>query len=173
MGATFFFLSKVKAADPEKWPTWKPLIYELTFRNVMELREQLASTVGYLPTFWAFMIKQFIPHVVLILFINLAASNTDDGDALFGNYGDYINWPFQGLGYLTVIFAFGLFLIGFGAPDLYKGLTLLDEKALIHGYGQGTQVKELEKMGMDTSGKQEGSNESDAEEQDKSVEAEA
>lgn len=148
LGGSFYFLSKVKAAEPDKWPTWGPLVYELTFRNVMELRDQLSSTIGFLPKIWAYMMKQFIPHIVLLLFINLAQSSTKSGDPVFGNYGGYVSWPFQIIGYGTVIFAFGLFVIGFFAPDLYKGLTLLDEKALIHGYGQGSQVKELEKMGI-------------------------
>lgn len=148
MGATFYYLSIVKTQEPEKWPTWKPLIYELTFRNVMELREQLSTSIGWLPEIWAYMMKQFIPHVILILFINLAQSSTGTvGEPLFGNYGGYANWPFQIMGYGTTLFAFGLFVIGFVAPDLYKGLTLLDEKALIHGYGQGAQKKELEKLG--------------------------
>jgi hypothetical protein len=159
LGLTFFFLAKVKAENPEKWPTWSPLIYELTLRNVMELRDQLSTTVGWLPWIWAFLIKNFIPHVVLLLFINLAQSNSGTvGEPLFGNYGGYEDWPFQWMGYATVFFAFGLFIIGFVAPGLYSGLTLLDEKTLIHGYGQGAPAKELEKMGdeLDENSEEEG-----------------
>jgi len=95
------------------------------------------------------MIKQFIPHVVLILFINLAQSKNDDGEPLFGNYGGYSSWPYQILGYGTVLFSISLFLIGFLFPNLYSGLSLLDEKTIMHGYGQGAgaddeDVKQLE-----------------------------
>jgi len=144
LGLTVFFLKKKMAEEPDKWSSLGDIFWELSFRNIMELREKLSSTIGFLPTIWAYMIKQMIPHVVLILFINLAQSTTENGDPLFGNYGGYIPWPFQIIGYGTVIFAFGLFSIGFAAPDLYSGLTLLDEKAIIHGYGQGTPGKEVE-----------------------------
>ena len=75
--------------------------------------------------------KQLIPQVILILFINLAQSKNDDGDPLFGNYGGYISWPFQVLGYLAVVFAGFLFLLGLAVPNAYNGLTLIDEKTVI------------------------------------------
>jgi len=155
IGATLFFLKKRMEEEPGKW-TWSAIIYEITFRNVMELREQLSSTIGFLPKIWAFMIKQFIPHVVLILFINLAQSKATNGEPLFGNYGGYSSWPFQIMGYGTVLFALGLFLIGFLFPDLYSGLTLVDDKMVMHGYGQGVQEaaehKKLEGDEVDVDG---------------------
>jgi hypothetical protein len=144
LGLTVYFLKKKMAEEPAKWSSLGEIFWELSFRNIMELREKLASTIGFLPTIWAYMIKQMIPHVVLVLFINLAQSTTTDGEPLFGNYGGYVSWPFQIIGYGTVVFAFGLFLIGFAAPDLYAGLSLLDEKTIIQGYGQGEPGKELE-----------------------------
>ena len=134
IGFTLYFLKKKMKEEPDRW-TWKSIIYELALRNVMELREQLSSTIGFLPKIWAYMMKQFIPHVILILFINLAQSSNEDGQPLFGNYGGFPDWPYQILGFGTVIFALGLFLIGFFFPELYSGLSLLDEKNIIHGYG--------------------------------------
>lgn len=175
LGFTWFFLKKKMEEEPGKW-TWKSIIYEISLRNIMELRAQLSSTIGFLPNIWAYMMKQFIPQVILILFINLAQSNNDDGDSLFGNYGGYADWPFQILGcvfcflcsncrrphcyflsdheiltqtfpwnfrrYGVVLFSLSLFLIGFVFPDLYSGLSLLDEKAIIHGYGAAQKVEE-------------------------------
>jgi len=97
IGFTGFFLKKKMEEEPGKW-TWKTIIYEISLRNIMELRAQLSSTIGFLPNIWAYMMKQFIPHVILILFINLAQSNNEDGESLFGNYEGYANWPFQILG---------------------------------------------------------------------------
>lgn len=156
IGATLFFLKKKMAEEPGKW-TWKSIIYEITFRNVMELRDQLASTIGFLPRIWAFMMKQFIPHVILILFINLAQSKAPNGKSLFGNYELYADWPYQIMGYGTVLFALGLFLIGFFFPDLYSGLTLVDDKLIMHGYGQGVQEAQQKQL----EGDHEGEGESD------------
>ena len=72
--------------------------------------------------------KQFIPHLILILFINLAAADNAIGESLFGHYGEYVSWPFQILGILAVVFVLFLFVLGLAAPNLYEGLELIDEK---------------------------------------------
>ena len=95
---TFFFLAKKKAQEPDKW-TWSSMMYELGLKNVMALREELESTVGWMPWLWAFMIKCFIPHVLLILFINLMLSGNTDGEPLFGNYGTFEFLSFYQSGY--------------------------------------------------------------------------
>jgi hypothetical protein len=134
LAVTSFFLKKKMAEKPDNWTSMSNAMFELGFRNILDLRDQLASTIGFLPVIWAYMMKQFIPHVILILFVNLARSTTgDDGDSLFGNYGGYDQWPYQVLGYLTVIFAGFLMVLGLIAPDLYNGLTLLDESKIMHG----------------------------------------
>lgn len=126
--------------EPDRW-TWGSIWYEIAFGNVMDLREQLSQSVGFLPWIWAFMIKQFLPHVILILFVNLAQSENDEGP-LFGNYGNYVSWPFQILGYGAVVFAGSLFLIGLFFPSLYDGLTLLDEKLILgHKYADQKEVE--------------------------------
>ena len=92
----------------------------------MDLRNQLSETVGFLPSAWAIMIKQFIPHILLILFINLARAQ--DG---LGAYGGYAQWPYQVLGYASMFFAAVLFLVGLLLPDFYNGLSLVDDKMVL------------------------------------------
>ena len=104
------------------------LVNEIAFGNIFDLREELASTAGFLPKIWAVLIKQFIPHSLLILFINLASSKNEDGDPQLGNFGGLTNWPFQVIGYGVVLFAVSLFFVGLVAPGLYEGLDLLDDK---------------------------------------------
>lgn len=116
-------LSKTMQAEPGRW-TWKSIIYQISFANVFDLREQLSSVVGFLPLAWAFLIKQVIPHVLLILFINLAQSDNTDGDSQFGNYGGYVKWPYQVLGILCVAFAGFLMVTGAAMPKVYEGFDL-------------------------------------------------
>lgn len=149
IGATGFFLKAKMLAEPDKW-TWPSIMYELGFGNIMDLRDKLSSTIGWLPKIWAFMMKQLIPHVILVLFINLAVSENDDGDSLFGNYGGYVTWPYRILGYAVVFFAFFLFLLGMVVPNAYKGLTLIDEKTLMEDLMKG---KDADPEGVDEADK--------------------
>ena len=120
---TLFLCSKRMAENPGKW-TWGSILYELTMKNVMDLRADLEAAVGYMPTAWAFIMKNFIPHVLLILFVNLAVSKNDDGKRLFGNYGGYGNFPFQVLGILCVVCAGFIFVYGAYDPAAYEGADL-------------------------------------------------
>mmetsp|Transcript_12620 Transcript_12620/g.24240 ORF Transcript_12620/g.24240 Transcript_12620/m.24240 type:complete len:654 (+) Transcript_12620:123-2084(+) len=131
MATTAFLMSQKMANEPGTWTSSSAMWWDLGFGNVMHLRERLADDIGYLPTIWAYMMKQFIPHVILILFINLALSETDEGKSVFGNYGGYRAWPFQYIGYGAVLFAGFLFILGLVFPDAYNGLTLTDDKAHI------------------------------------------
>jgi len=112
---TYLLLAKKMAEEPGQW-TWSAIIYELTFRNVMTLRQELAKVVGYVPAAWALGMKQFIPHVLLVLFINLAQSKNADGDPLLGHYGGYVSWPFQVGGILVVVFVGFIMLVGLAMP---------------------------------------------------------
>jgi len=51
---------------------WKSALYELALRNVHDLRDELVDSVGNIYSFWAVLIKHFIPQVLLVLFFNLA-----------------------------------------------------------------------------------------------------
>ena len=47
-----------------------------------------------MPWIWAFAIKQkMIPHILLIVYINLARSDNAVGESLFDHYGEYEMWP--------------------------------------------------------------------------------
>lgn len=74
LGVTAYFLKKRMDEEPDKW-TWSSIIYAVSFKNVMDLRNQLSSVIGYLPKVWAVMMKQMIPQLILILFVNLVCSN--------------------------------------------------------------------------------------------------
>lgn len=152
IAATAFFLKKRMEEFPDKWDSLPSAMFEIAFRNVFDLRDQLATCVGFLPYFWAVLMKQLIPQVILILFINLAQSKNGDGDPLFGNYGGYISWPFQVMGYLVVVFAGFLFLLGLVVPNAYNGLTLIDEKFV---FADGDDVKEPSETGPEGTEKQE------------------
>ena len=123
LAMTGYFLAQKMQEEPGKW-TWSSIIYELTLGNVMNLREELSSVVGYLPWVWAFAMKNLIPQILLILFINLSQSDNADGDSLFGHYEGYVAWPFQILGILVVCFASIFVLIGFAAPGVFAGADL-------------------------------------------------
>jgi hypothetical protein len=94
MAVTYYLLKKKMKEEPGKW-TWKSILYELTFRNVIDLKNQLSTVVGYTSTAWAVAMRQLIPHSLLILFINLACADNADGQSLFGHYSGYVMWPFQ------------------------------------------------------------------------------
>ena len=66
MSYVAFLLKKKKQADPSL--TWKGMGYDLTMRNVMELRSDLIDVVGFMPIAWAVLIKHFIPLLIIILF---------------------------------------------------------------------------------------------------------
>ena len=118
MTAVFFMLSKKKAESPDKW-TWKSIIYEISFSNVMKMRSELVEVVGFVPYLWAAAMKQLIPHIILILFINLARAENADGESLFGHYEGYVTWPFQVLGMLCVAWVLSILLVGFAMPGLF------------------------------------------------------
>jgi len=110
VGITVFLLQSVEGGA---------CLFEFAFGNVFYLADEMSKVVGVLPRVWAFLIKQFIPQILLILFINLAASKTDGGDSVFGHYGDYAGWPYQTIGIASVAFAFLIIIVGFIQPDLF------------------------------------------------------
>ena len=128
LSATAFFLSKKIQEEPDTW-TWSSIIRELCLGNVMHLRDELSSVVGYLPWLWAFAMKNLIPQILLILFINLATSKNDDGESLFGHYEGYVAAPFQVLGILCVCFAAVLILIGAVRPQTFEAADIPYMKA--------------------------------------------
>jgi hypothetical protein len=137
VGATLMLLKMKVAEDPDKY-SFEELVWAVTFKNIFDLKNRIEPTIGYVPSIWCILVKQFIPHVLVILFINLAQSNTDDGTPLFGGYGGYPAKPYQILGILTFCFAIFLFMIGMAFPVVYKALALpeghpsLEEEETLH-----------------------------------------
>merc|ERR1711957_445316 len=74
MAFIFFLMRKKKEEDPEK--TWGGMYYDLTMRNVMHLRSDLSQSVGRVPVVWAFLVKHFIPPIILVLFALFADADT-------------------------------------------------------------------------------------------------
>ena len=98
----------------------------LFFSNVNELHDTLTSVVGYIPRIWGIWLKFFVPPVILILFANLAGSETATGESLFGHYEGYVTWPYQVLGFVVVCLAAAVVLIGGVMPSVYSCFIPLD-----------------------------------------------
>lgn len=106
---------------------FKSMFYELMFKNVIGLKNDLSAVVGYIPTTWALLIKHFIPPVVIILFANLCNAETSSGDKTFGHYGGYPFRPYQILGILCVIFVAVLFFSSVAFPRMYDAFLKSDD----------------------------------------------
>jgi hypothetical protein len=133
LGVTHYYIKQVLANDTDnKWTT-KSLWYEVYFGNIVALRDRMEIHIGHVPFVWCLLMKHFIPHVLIILFVNLAQSTvvseeTDLDKPLLGNYGGYPFAPYQILGILVVVFTLILFLVGVIFPDLYAPLALPQTK---------------------------------------------
>lgn len=123
VAATHYQINKVVASSDGKWTT-KSLWYEVYFGNIVALRDEMQEVIGPVPFVWCWLMKHFIPHVLIILFVNLAASKTVEGVAVFGNYEGYPDHPYQILGIIVVAFTLVLFFGGVFFPDLYAPLAL-------------------------------------------------
>mmetsp|Transcript_18368 Transcript_18368/g.31067 ORF Transcript_18368/g.31067 Transcript_18368/m.31067 type:complete len:656 (+) Transcript_18368:178-2145(+) len=130
MGMSYvgYLMSKKKQEDQTL--TWSDMLFDLTMSNVMKLREDLVSSVGHIPVAWAFLIRHFIPQVLLILFFLGADATTIDEEGnevkMFGNYRGYAS-PCQILGILTIVFAGFLVVSSLVFPKLYEALETVDE----------------------------------------------
>ncbi|KAG7355267.1 sodium:neurotransmitter symporter family protein [Nitzschia inconspicua] len=124
LGVTFYFLKKRLDEDTDgKW-TMSKLWYELYFGNIVALRNRMQQYIGPIPFVWCFLMKHILPHLLIILFINLAQTKTPDGVSLMGGFGGYPTTPYQVLGILTFAFTLFLFLLGLAFPNLYAPLAL-------------------------------------------------
>lgn len=104
--------------------TIEALQFELTMGNVLDLKRELESSVGYIPYAWAVLMKHFIPQVLLVLFFNLAFTRTEEEEKWeFGNYGNYMSWPFQFLGVSCVIITALIVGVGFIKTNIYDGFA--------------------------------------------------
>lgn len=120
-----YHLKQTLAADTEgKWTIGK-LWWELSMGNILSLRNRIQPVIGPIPFVWCFLMKHIIPHVLIILFINLAQSGNglDPPEPIFGGYGGYSTIPYQVLGILTFVFALFLFVNGLIFPKMYEPLA--------------------------------------------------
>jgi hypothetical protein len=121
VAVTTYFLNEKMQEEPGKW-TWGAIWWELTFSNIFALKDRVQPTIQYIPDIWAYLIKGVIPHLLIIVFINAAATEVD-GVNVFWNYGNYPTLPYQLMGVICIIFALFMFVIGFFYPDIYAFLA--------------------------------------------------
>jgi hypothetical protein len=96
----------------------------LLMSNIVSLKDELSTSIGYIPHVWAVVMKHVIPQILLVLFFNLALTRTDVGNFQFGDYNDYSTWPFQFLGVSCVCLVFGIVLVGLAKTDIFEGFVL-------------------------------------------------
>ena len=117
LGVTHYFLPE---ASLSKW-------IDLAYGNIFEFKARAEPVIGYVPSLFCFLVKQIVPHFLLILFANLTVAKTADDKSKFGHYEGYSFTPYQILGIMTVVFAASLFLAGVFVPAIYKPFVLPDE----------------------------------------------
>lgn len=120
------YLMHKRKQEYQLWGSWRGMFYDLTLRNVMDLRDDLSGVVGYLPVAWAVLIKHVIPQILLVLFCMACAAKTPTGRPEFGHYGGYPALPYQTLGVLTVVFAGFLVASSAVAPAMYDAFQKPD-----------------------------------------------
>lgn len=146
VGITAFFAKKVVATSDGKW-TMKSIFWEIYFGNILKLRNEMQEVIGPVPFVWCLLMKHFIPHVLIVLFVNLAQSDTDEGKDQLGGYGGYPTNPYQVLGIIVVTFTLVIFVLGVLFPDLYAPLALPqteEAKKELTKYASGTTEKVTE-----------------------------
>jgi len=117
MIATWFLLPKGRDAS----------LYGLVFDNIFDFKKKVEPVVGYCPYVWCILIKQIVPHVLIVILVNLIDSKVVsegvfEGKSVFGHYGHYPYAPYQTLGILTFCFVAFLFLIGAIYPPIFDFL---------------------------------------------------
>merc|ERR1719414_2471302 len=105
-------------------------INALLMGNVVALKNEMEPTVGYVPYFWCFLIRHFIPQILIVLFANLARAENDAGKKVFFNYAGYPEKPFQVLGVVIVVSVVALFLLGVIFPKLYEPFSIYEKSGV-------------------------------------------
>jgi SNF family Na+-dependent transporter len=103
--------------------TMESMRHTLLMSNIVSLKDELSTSIGYIPNAWAVVMKHVIPQVLLVLFFNLAFAKTDAGNFQFGDYKGYSGWPFQFLGVCCVLLVFGIVIVGLAKTDIFKGFV--------------------------------------------------
>eukprot|EP00536_Pseudo-nitzschia_multiseries_P000514 jgi/Psemu1/317342/estExt_fgenesh1_pm.C_60034 len=124
---THWFLMLRMAKQPGEW-TVRSIWFECAYGNIGRLRDQIQPVIGYIPFAWVVLMKNFVPQVLILLFINLCASSNGAG-----KYGGYAIQPYQILGLLSFIFAIFLFIVGLLVPEVYEPLAVPQTKIVLSG----------------------------------------
>lgn len=124
---THWYLMERMEQQPDEW-TVRSIWFECAYGNISRLREQIQPVIGHIPFVWVILMKNFVPQVLVVLFINLCASSNGAG-----SYGGYAIRPYQLLGLLCFIFAIFLFLVGLLVPEVYEPLALPQTKIVLSG----------------------------------------
>jgi solute carrier family 6 GABA transporter-like protein 1 len=130
LGVTSHFLAQKLAEDTEQKWSMASLFWEIYLGNILALRARIQPVIGHVPFVWCILMKHFIPHILIVLFVNLAGSDNGAGEPNFGGYGSYVTYPFQVLGILTFVFTLFLFSVGMVKPEVYAPLALPQIKDL-------------------------------------------
>ena len=127
IGVVLSLRRSIKSKLESKEMTFREAIIELLMGNVLKLRDDLEGVVQYIPLVWFFLIRHFIPPVLVILFVNLAASKNSNNKAVFGNYSSYPT-PYQAVGILVFSFALMIVVTGIVFPNIYKCFEVVQIK---------------------------------------------
>ncbi len=145
MGWTILFLVLESADAP-----LPEALLDLAYGNMRDYKATLEPVIGWVPHIFCILVKHFIPQVLLILFVNLAASKVPSTDLnMFGNYGGYPNAPYQIMGILVVVLALLVFVVGVIAPSVYSGFVSLDKDEIEEGTKPSFPVKKPKEVDVD------------------------
>jgi len=111
--------------------TLNSAVFELVMGNILQLKHTLESSVGGIPTMWPYLVKHFIPQVLIILFFNLTGSRNELGEPMFGHYEAY-PFPYQCIGIFLVLLVFLVFLMGLKHPDSFQKIAALQEQPMLN-----------------------------------------
>ena len=124
---THRYLMHRMALEPERW-IMRSIWYECAYENMSRLRDQIQPVIGFIPFIWVVLMKNFVPHVLIVQFINLCASSNGAG-----NYEVYAIRRYELLGLLCFTFAIFLCFVGLLVPEVYEPLALPQTKVLLSG----------------------------------------
>jgi len=141
--AIFFVLQKTQEDEGR---SLRSGLYDLFFKNVIDFKNELELVIGWVPSIWAIGMRYIIPQMLLILFVNLALSKNVAGESKFGHYSEFVVWPFQVIGILSVVFIAVLFLLGLFCPNHYDCFIPQSKNMEVNKIAEadGTQIQNTE-----------------------------
>ncbi|KAI0557210.1 hypothetical protein FGB62_331g05 [Gracilaria domingensis] len=123
MGVIYLCYRVKKSSSKEV--TWRAIIVNLLFGNVLQLRNDLVDVVRYIPFLWFVMVRHILPPLLLVLFANLATADDATGRRVFAHYEGY-QPGYQALGLAVFLSACVVILVGAVFPGLYACFDMSD-----------------------------------------------